>query len=75
MVRDPILRNTSMENVVKFERSNSGALSHTYQQQSPMPQDLQSTVSREGQFTPEIYSTPMLSQNEPMMESNNINNS
>lgn len=74
MTRDPILRNTSMENVVTFERSDSGALSHTYQQQSPMAQDQQSTVSREGQFTPEFYSTPMSSQTEPMMESNNINN-
>lgn len=74
MVRDPVLRNTSMENVVTFERSDSGALTHTYQQQSSMTQDLQSTVSREGQFTPEIYSTPMLSQNEHRMESNNINN-
>lgn len=75
MVRDPILRNTSMENVATFERSASGALSHTYQQQTPMTQDLQLTISREGQFTPEIYSTPILSQNEPMMESNIINNS
>ncbi|KAF8940057.1 hypothetical protein BGZ47_007903 [Haplosporangium gracile] len=73
MVRDPILRNTSMENVVTVKGSNFAALSHTYQQQSPMGQDQQSAVSRDRQFTPEIYSLPVSSQNEPVMDSN-INN-
>ncbi|KAG0294482.1 hypothetical protein BGZ96_001077 [Linnemannia gamsii] len=78
MVRDPILRNTSMDNVVTFAaRSNSAGISpHTYQpQQLPIGLDQHSTLLGDGQYAPEIYSKPMSSLNELAMESNNNINS
>ncbi|KAG0215605.1 hypothetical protein BGX33_001004 [Mortierella sp. NVP41] len=75
LVRDPIPRNTSMESVLSYSRPDPSALSHTYQQQQrqSMVQE-QPTLLRDGQYTPETYSTPMILQDNPVMEnSNNIN--
>ncbi|KAK3831948.1 MAG: hypothetical protein J3R72DRAFT_454522 [Linnemannia gamsii] len=73
LVRDPILRNTSMENVVTYVRSDPStvlAQSH-HQQLSPMGQEQSAVLMSDGQqYTPEIYSTPMMSQGDFVLENN-----